>query len=453
MKRALLVFLFAGAIFLVLGAPFALAAEEKAASKKQTNDSMCWTVEECKERIANSTAPGTGEQYVWNDNLFVEKPGGCTLAKTGYCYAPIASYKLLIPLGEVTRVQGVGGYVQAVYALAIVLAAIGSVLTIMIAGLRWMVARGDAGAVGAAKQMITKGIMSVIILLGVVTMANLVDPSLTLLNPFRTPLVKQVNFIPPGSTCEVLTNQYKFKVATDSGSKAECGGTGKISGLPEEETKGGASVIGAKEGDVCYYAKCAKSGESCVKRTNQNKYECMACAQYVEKTEQTASVSACAQFGRGMTLTEGQNYQCTYFPPESYFSTIVEWAGVANYGYCSEIAYPVEDPAVLDCSRMRTNTLGCAAYDEVLLTKSQTWTGAGNWFPTLRNAANVTDRGLELFKSLCGAPDKCTVTPEGCKVVNRRLYVGDENDYHCVSASAPAEVAPTRERPEVGPRY
>jgi hypothetical protein len=422
MKRALLVFVFAVTVF-SLYAPHALAAETTVDPKKNSDDAMCWTVEECRERIENSTASGTGTPYIWNDNLFVEKPGDCTLAKTGYCYAPTPTFQLIIPLGEVTSVQGLGGYVQVIYAFSIMLAAIGSVLTIMIAGLMWMTARGDAGKVSTARQLIMKGIQSVIILLSVAMIANIVDPTLTLLNPFRTPLIKQVNFIPPGSTCEVLRDQYKFAVQMDSGSTEKCGGTGKIDKLPEEKVKGGASVIGAAVGDVCIYSKCDRDEQSCIKPTGSNKYECMACEEFVTKTGQSASASACGQFGRGLTLPKDQIYKCEYFPPESTYQWAAEAVRFANYGFCAEIASSRSTPSVVDCLRLRDAAAGgCRAYEQLFVRVEPGWFTDG--FQSFTGQATVSQHAREVFQNMC-EQDVCAVSTKGCTFLYEIDYSTD----------------------------
>lgn len=86
----------------------------------------------------------------------------------------------------------IGQYVDAIYRLMIAIASIGVVLTIMIGGLRWMMARGDAGAVSGAKESISKAFTALLILLGIVSLVNLVDPTLSVLKPLHLTSVENM---------------------------------------------------------------------------------------------------------------------------------------------------------------------------------------------------------------------------------------------------------------------
>lgn len=70
-------------------------------------------------------------------------------------------------------------YISAIYKLMIAFASIGVVLTVMISGVQWMMARGDAGTVSSAKESISKAVTALFILLGIVAVTNLVNPELT----------------------------------------------------------------------------------------------------------------------------------------------------------------------------------------------------------------------------------------------------------------------------------
>lgn len=85
-------------------------------------------------------------------------------------------------------------YVRAIYSLMIVIGSITTVLAVMIAGLRWMVARGNSGSIEAARKQMGSSLLSLFILLGVVTITNIVDPSLTRLTSLYIPKVGNIPY-------------------------------------------------------------------------------------------------------------------------------------------------------------------------------------------------------------------------------------------------------------------
>jgi hypothetical protein len=86
----------------------------------------------------------------------------------------------------------IGQYVDALYKLIIALASVGVVLTTMIAGMKWMMARGDAGTVKAAKESIGKAVTALFILLGVTALINIIDPKLSSLEGLRIPAIERI---------------------------------------------------------------------------------------------------------------------------------------------------------------------------------------------------------------------------------------------------------------------
>ncbi|MBT4857157.1 peptidoglycan DD-metalloendopeptidase family protein [Candidatus Uhrbacteria bacterium] len=84
-----------------------------------------------------------------------------------------------------------GEYVAAVYAWLIPTASLLVVLVIMVGGLQWMLARGDSGRIGKAKERIKNAVTGLILLMGAYTFTYIVDPSLSSFDPFTTNLVAQ----------------------------------------------------------------------------------------------------------------------------------------------------------------------------------------------------------------------------------------------------------------------
>ncbi len=81
--------------------------------------------------------------------------------------------------GEAISSNFIGVYVNAAYQILIVITSVIAVIIIMIAGLMWMLARGDSAQTGRAKALLGKAIMSIVVVLLIVAIAELIDPRLT----------------------------------------------------------------------------------------------------------------------------------------------------------------------------------------------------------------------------------------------------------------------------------
>ena len=105
---------------------------------------------------------------------------------------------LAVPIPGLTFSQNfIGEYVNAIYQLLLVFASVISIIMIMVAGLQWMMARGDAGKVGQAKERIGKAILSIVVILLVAAITTLIDPRLTNFNALT---IKSIDAIPLSST-------------------------------------------------------------------------------------------------------------------------------------------------------------------------------------------------------------------------------------------------------------
>ena len=85
--------------------------------------------------------------------------------------------------GGVITSNYLGLYIEAVYNFLIPVAGLLAVLMLMIGGLQWMLARGDSGRVGKAKDRIKNAVTGLVLLLGAYTMAAFVDPSTVYYDP------------------------------------------------------------------------------------------------------------------------------------------------------------------------------------------------------------------------------------------------------------------------------
>ncbi|MFA6522364.1 MAG: pilin [Patescibacteria group bacterium] len=70
-----------------------------------------------------------------------------------------------------------GRYVEAVYQWLLAAGSLCAVVLLMVGGLQWVIAAGDVGKVGKAKDRIVKAIFGLALLFGCYTLAFLIDPS------------------------------------------------------------------------------------------------------------------------------------------------------------------------------------------------------------------------------------------------------------------------------------
>ncbi len=84
-----------------------------------------------------------------------------------------------------------GEYVAAIYDWLLPAAALLAVVVLMIAGLQWMLARGNTSRIDKAKGRIRNAVTGVILLLGAYTLAYLIDPRLVTFEALETSLIAQ----------------------------------------------------------------------------------------------------------------------------------------------------------------------------------------------------------------------------------------------------------------------
>lgn len=81
--------------------------------------------------------------------------------------------------GEYVVTTYLAQYVNALIGLIITFAALLSVIMMMVAGLSWMTARGNAAQAKTAQKLMGKSIFSILLVLFIVVIARLIDPSTT----------------------------------------------------------------------------------------------------------------------------------------------------------------------------------------------------------------------------------------------------------------------------------
>lgn len=157
----------------------------------------CWELAAC-EQYFNELSVSRGVNTVFDEKVhFSFRYTGlnpeCPVDQ-GYCYSPGIVSNLSIPIMGVSQVAGLGGYIPVLFNYLLLITSIASVITISVAGLVWMTARGNTSKVDTAKKMMVKSLLSLIILLFSYTFLTFIDPNLVNLNPLRIPMINQVDY-------------------------------------------------------------------------------------------------------------------------------------------------------------------------------------------------------------------------------------------------------------------
>lgn len=403
---------------------------DEASQYPRFND-MCWTNDECMANEAVSYG-----SYRWVDAVpYCED----TPDKTGYCYAPPRPVSLMVDLGSVTEASSIAGYVDALYRLLVPAMTLVAIVMLMIAGLQYILARGNADGIKKSKERMTKAVVGLVLLLSAYTIARLLDPSLVDIKQLRTPMLKEVTIL-EGNSCESLASAgYEIDNKSGSAVTKNCGETGTVTAI--------SSVSNAawEVDDTCMYSTCSK-GRRCV--GNGTTYSCLACADIYTDVVDTGTASVA-----GVTPSDTvcsaltTPYADLNAGDDKYICQYIEWG---PYKVCGQVSdkwtagtSASSSGVNLNCQALRSQTNGgsCRSYDNIYInfhtfdamaslapdTVRDWLTRDTTWEIDIFAAAN--DDAKELFTSLCTG-DPCGLKPGGgtCQV----RQVG--NHYDCISS-------------------
>lgn len=404
------------------GAGYGYLACYSDASTPADND-KCWSQYECENAVAE--VDGEEIPYEWDTTQAPDCING-----EHYCYRPAELVDLNVVIGNLEEVDSLPDYINAAYNFLLPVAALLAVVMLMIAGLQYMLARGDAGRIGKAKDRIRNAVTGIILLLAAATMAEFIDPSLTNLNRLTPPAIRTVVFIDPDSTCEAMTVSG-LTIEPNIAGQEDCGDLGTVADTGDVETT-------IQTGHECPYSGCANPYEVCASSSeSETGYACLRCKEvYTTATDTigaTPSGSTCGNLNN--IPTEDQEaldaaaptpgdyvFECAYFDA-SFFS--------AGFNACVEYSYP-EGEDFLNCDLLRQNALaddsqGCRAYDNVGAAYEYEALEA-LWNSTILSFAYdpsyvdeiddlQTSDGFGLLESLC-SDDPCELAPlgESCRV-------------------------------------
>lgn len=222
-------------------------------------DEMCWTQSQCLA----GTQQGLGN--TWDDDVAY-----CDDRKEhmGYCYAGQRTFTSIIAINGDNTFAGLADYISTLYKYLVPVMALVAIVMMMIAGLQYILSRGNPSAVKQAKERIVQAVVGIVLLLSAYTLARLLDPRLVSFTELRIPKVKEVVTLSTGSMCETLAmaGLEIDHVPGESFQDKTCSyEDGAEMGIVTDISKVEANVdIGQwKEGDKCYYSKC-EDGAVCM---------------------------------------------------------------------------------------------------------------------------------------------------------------------------------------------
>ncbi len=107
-------------------------------------------------------------------------------------------------LGDEDRLSSnlIGDYVKAIYLLAISVVSLAAVIQLMVAGVQWATARGDAGQVTSAKKRIQNSVFGLILLLLAYNIAFIINPDTTKLESLSLQIIPHEDLLEVGEATE-----------------------------------------------------------------------------------------------------------------------------------------------------------------------------------------------------------------------------------------------------------
>lgn len=361
---------------------------------------ICWSQSDCKSN--NS------------ENEWVDDISECSdqHQATGYCYAPPRTVTVMTAINGETKFTGVTDYVNAIYQMLIPAMAIVAVVMIMIAGLQYILARGNPNAIKQAKQRMTNAIVGMVLLMSAYALANLLDPSLTYIRQLQIPLVKKVILLSDEDKCSTLA---ALGYGIDSKYTATYGGAGSTlfvdKACGDEGTITDVSKINAQVqagvwevGEKCPYSLCS-DGMACTFGTPNT---CKRCNEAFATDPEEANLETC----NAMTSEDkgNQKFVCGYIVPES----TVSWGALlpsvrgGGEGACFEVSSTVSSNSI-NCGALTSiasdGTSGsCRSYDGLIMEAFEGYEVALDHYKTALEQVCVDDPC-----GLAGTGHKCKV--------------------------------------------
>lgn len=167
---------------------------------------------------------------------------------------------LSVAIGGLVRAETIAQYIAAVYNWAIGVAVTLSMVMVVVGGFQYLVARGNASAIGAAKSRITNAIVGLVLALGSYTILNTINPQLVQLRNLTIPPIQRAEALT--NRCEDL-DRSQFTVTPSTG---RCGEDGTV-------TARGDTQVATP---TCTWGVCSRPEETCIRRGSAG-WGCVQC--------------------------------------------------------------------------------------------------------------------------------------------------------------------------------
>lgn len=177
-----------------------------------------------------------------------------------YCYPnDTETYELQVSIpsadGPVTSVYNYGEYVGVVYKYLVGFAVTIAIVFLMIGGIRYVIG-ASTGEIGKAKDMIVKAITGLVLLMFAYVILYTVNPELVKLQVPKLPMLRRVDILTGGETCNSLI-KAGYEVDTTTLKRGQyslysCGTVGEVVKKPD-----GSELTGT----TCMFSTCA-NGEA-----------------------------------------------------------------------------------------------------------------------------------------------------------------------------------------------
>jgi len=165
-------------------------------------------IEYAKDCVTESDCPT-------DKTTFRTEPSLCPAGK-GYCYAKAEMIPLNVHVGRMTEVQNIGAYISNFYTFGIGVAMLLAVVMMMIGGVRYLVAGGDASAVTKAKGNISDAIMGLVLALGSYLILNTINPQILKLTVGDIRYIKPVVIQQPARASSCMGYQNRDACIADA---------------------------------------------------------------------------------------------------------------------------------------------------------------------------------------------------------------------------------------------
>lgn len=250
-------------------------------------DMRCFTLQDCIDARKKMLSPEeAAKNPLYQGTDAVKACGGAVNGdnqKIGFCY-PAARAETRISFAGKKSFENIGDFIQYGYRFSILAASVIAVIMIIIAGFQWTASAGSADKIKSAQKRIAGAVMGLTLAILSYIILNTVNPYLV---NFRLPQAWMINTINYGAEfCRELPNKEKdsFALAAKPGEPVNKSAftSAKFENSPYKEKDalfacGNEVFFKSGNGGTCRGHYCTPKGgkpQSCVKNTEDGKYEC-----------------------------------------------------------------------------------------------------------------------------------------------------------------------------------